>query len=415
MSANSESINYFKWEPSRFMNPVPASLAPDTRPTVLVLGMGDTGVLTASHLSRQCRVIGVTTKPMLVSGQELGLRLTAHAQWRLNYLTPLNLYRRLSRVEIIHGKAVRIDPIARTAALELADGGHQRLHWDYLVIATGVSNGFWRDERLDTGQVVESRLAAQCAAVKAASSIAVVGAGPSGTSAAFNLKRAHPKKSVAIFFPGQELLPGYPQGTKNYHRGLLERQGVILHDGHRAVVPGGGMTSGLAGGRLEFEGGQSSHQADLIIWAAGRLKPHTGFLPQDMLDAAGFVRTDACLNVAGYARIFAIGDVAATDPLRCSARNWAYKVLCRNLLASIKQRRLPARFSPPPHRWGSVVGPQPTGLRLHSPAGKSHTLPRWLVDWFLYPLVVRRFIYGGIRGEGPRSLANDALSGKNDG
>ncbi|MDG2441920.1 MAG: hypothetical protein P8M13_01545 [Luminiphilus sp.] len=58
------------------MNPVPASLAPDTRPTVLVLGMGDTGVLTASHLSRQCRVIGVTTKPMLVSGQELGLRLT---------------------------------------------------------------------------------------------------------------------------------------------------------------------------------------------------------------------------------------------------------------------------------------------------------------------------------------------------
>ena len=412
---NSESINYFKWEPSRFMNPVPAASEPDTRPTVLVLGMGDTGVLTASHLSRQCRVIGVTTKPMLVSGQELGLRLTAHAQWRLNYLTPLNRYRRLSGVEIVHGKAVRLDPIARTVALELADGEHRRLQWDYLVIATGVSNGFWRDDRLDTDHVVESRLASQCAAVNAASSIAVVGAGPSGTSAAFNLKRAHPKKSVAIFFPGQELLPGYPQTTRSYHRELLERQGVILHDGHRAVVSAGGVTSDLTGGQLEFEGGQPSYQADLIIWAAGRLKPHTDFLPQDMLDAAGFVRTDACLNVEGYSRIFAIGDVAATDPLRCSARNWAYKVLCRNLLARIKRHRLPARFSPPSHRWGSIVGPQPRGLRLHSPAGKSHMLPHWLVHGLLYPLVVKRFIYGGIRSKGPRSLADTASSSETKG
>ena len=134
-----------------------------------------------------------------------------------------------------------------------------------------------------------------------------------------------------------------------------------------------------------------------------------------MLNAAGFVRTDACLNVEGYARIFAIGDVAATDPLRCSARNWAYKVLCRNLLAKIKQRPLPARFTPPPHRWGSIVGPQPTGLRLHTSKGKSHALPRWLMEWLLYPLVVRRFIYGGVRSKERASLVGDSGSVDNQG
>ena len=36
----------------------------NTLPTVLILGLGDTGVLTAGHLSKHCRVIGVTTKAM---------------------------------------------------------------------------------------------------------------------------------------------------------------------------------------------------------------------------------------------------------------------------------------------------------------------------------------------------------------
>ena len=390
------------------MKDAPASPASGALPTVLVLGMGDTGILTAGRLSRHCRVIAVTTKPLLVSGQELGLRLTGHAQWRRDYLTSLDRYRRLSRVEIIHGKAIRVDPVARTAALQLAGGEHRSLHWDYLVIASGVSNGFWRDDRLETHQLIESRLNAQIEAVTAASSVAVVGGGPSGVSAAYNLKRAYPNKEVTLFYSAPELLPGYPKNTQHYHQKLLARQGVVLHGGHRAVVSSDAVTSRLQGGRLEFEAGQSSFQAELIIWAAGRLKPHTDFLPKDMLDAAGFVRTDAHLNVEGYARIFAIGDVAATDPLRCSARNWAYKVLCRNLRARVTERPMPARFNPPSHRWGSIVGPQPTGLRLHGPTGKSHALPRWLVHWLLYPLVVRGFIYGGVRSSRKMSVTQDS-------
>ena len=37
--------------------------------------MGDTGVLVSTHLGRSFDVIGVSTKPALVSEQELGTRL----------------------------------------------------------------------------------------------------------------------------------------------------------------------------------------------------------------------------------------------------------------------------------------------------------------------------------------------------
>ena len=43
--------------------------------TVVIIGMGDTGVLVATRLSRYFNVIGISTKPTRVSGQELGKRL----------------------------------------------------------------------------------------------------------------------------------------------------------------------------------------------------------------------------------------------------------------------------------------------------------------------------------------------------
>ena len=57
--------------------------------TVVIIGMGDTGVLVATRLSRYFNVIGISTKPNLVSGQELGKRLADLSWWNplLQYAT----------------------------------------------------------------------------------------------------------------------------------------------------------------------------------------------------------------------------------------------------------------------------------------------------------------------------------------
>ena len=47
-----------------------------SRKRVVVAGLGDVGILTAIRLSRHADVVGISVKPGLVSGQELGVRLS---------------------------------------------------------------------------------------------------------------------------------------------------------------------------------------------------------------------------------------------------------------------------------------------------------------------------------------------------
>ena len=130
------------------------------------------------------------------------------------------------------------------------------------------------------------------------------------------------------------------------------------------------------------------------------MRPNTGWLPAELLDDDGFVRVEPDLRVAGHPGVFAIGDVAATDPLRYSARNRADRLLARNIRASSAAGRCTATGRPA-RRWGSVLGIQPNGLEVFAPdrPGGSASRPgrsrSSCSAW-----IVRRGIYRGIRKSG---------------
>ncbi|WP_372443034.1 hypothetical protein [Mycolicibacterium baixiangningiae] len=50
-----------------------------SRPRIALAGLGDSGVLTAMRLARDFDVVGISPRPGLVSGQELGVRLARPA------------------------------------------------------------------------------------------------------------------------------------------------------------------------------------------------------------------------------------------------------------------------------------------------------------------------------------------------
>ena len=130
-----------------------------SRPRVLVVGLGDTGVLTAIHLARHdLEVVGVATKPGLVSGQELGLRLADPQRWSEDYWVDFARYRRLDPVRRLAGRAISLDPAARTVTVRTAAGQDLVEAYDALVISTGVSNGFWRRPDLQTREEVDADL-----------------------------------------------------------------------------------------------------------------------------------------------------------------------------------------------------------------------------------------------------------------
>jgi NADH dehydrogenase FAD-containing subunit len=367
--------------------------AKKNKPTVLILGMGDTGVLAATRLSRHFNVVGISTKPNLLSGQELGKRLTDLSWWQANYNTPLTQFKALEAVTIVHGKAECVDVTANTVTVVRIDGETESIGYDYLVIASGTSNGFWRTDRVQSSREISTELSNYAERIKSASSVTVVGGGPSGVSVALNIKRKDPLKQVTLCISTTMPLPGYHPDTRAFYQSALAKAGVETICEDRVTT----VDESQSSGSLTLASG-ATVSADAIIWTIGRRKAHTDFLPDHLLDAEQFVKTRPTLEVEGTDNIFAIGDVASTDPDRSSARNWAYSILVHNLKRKAKGKPANKHYQPPAKRWGSIVGPQEDGLTIHQANGKQTRLSKRLVNKLLLPVIVRRIIYRGVRG-----------------
>ncbi|MFZ0832064.1 MAG: FAD-dependent oxidoreductase, partial [Mycobacterium sp.] len=172
---------------------------------------------------------------------------------------------------------------------------------------------------------------------------------------------------------------------------------------HRAVLPDGFTGDQITGGPVRWSTGQPHASADAVLWAVGRVRPNTDWLPAEILDDEGFVRVTPELRIPGHPDVFAVGDVAASDPLRSSARNRADGLVAQNVRAQFSGRPL-RTYRPPTRRWGSVLGIQPEGLEVFAPSGRAFRFPAWSVDRVLMPWIVRRGIYHGVREPGLRDI-----------
>ncbi|WP_310527077.1 FAD-dependent oxidoreductase [Nocardioides sp.] len=361
---------------------------------IVIAGMGDTGVLSAIELRRRlpdADIVGIATKPGLVSGQELGLRLARPDRWSRDYRIAFEDFRGLDGVRIARGAVESVDLVRKQVVVD-----ESALAFDVLVVATGVRNGFWRQPKVQTAEQVVADLAAAHAQLRAAGSVIVVGGGAAAVASAAQLAAAYPSTRVDLFFPGDAALPQHHRAVWPRVRQRLERLGVGLHPGHRAVV-----ADGFAGERITTEPvawttGQPDSHGDAVLWAIGRVRPNTAFLPGEVLDEHGFVQVGPDLRVAGTDGVFAIGDVAATDPLRTSARNWGHRTLGHNVAAHLAGTAL-KDYVPPRRRWGSVLGLQADGLVVHLANGRAFRVPLWAVDRILQPWITDRGIYRGIR------------------
>jgi NADH dehydrogenase FAD-containing subunit len=338
----------------------------------------------------------------LVSGQELGWRLSRPQEWaRANWI-PFDRFRGLDRVRTVHGTLTGLDLAARKVLIGHDDGSTSAEAYDALVISTGVANGFWRRPDLQSADQIGAELRAAHERLAEAGSVIVVGGGAAAVSSAANVAKTWPTKEVHLYFPGQRaLVDHHPRAWQRVERRLTEA-GVVLHPGHRASIADGFVCDRITSEPVQWSTGQPAAKADAVLWAIGRVRPNTDWLPADLLDDDGFVRVTPELQVPGHPGVFAVGDVAATDPLRTSARNRADGLLANNIRAHFTRRPLRS-YRPPKRRWGSVLGPQRDGLEVFAPNGRAFTFPAWSFDRVLMPLIVRWGIYRGVRENRPLS------------
>ncbi len=324
------------------------------------------------------------------------MRLARPDEWAREYFIGFDRYRKLDGVRTVHGSLTDLSLTDRIVGVRLPDGTTRAEPYDVLVIATGVTNGFWRRPDLQSDAEVAAALMADHEQLATAESINVIGGGAAAVSAAANLALAWPDTRVALYYPGERALPQHHRRVWAKVLGILTERGVSLHPGHRAIVPTGFELDRITTDPVAFSTGQPDAPADATVWTIGRVRPNTAALPDSLLDQDGFVRVSPDLSVIGAPGVFAIGDVAATDPLRGSARNRADRLLARNIRRHLAGRPLRS-YRARRRRWGSVLGFQPDGLRVFTPSGRSFRFPAWSIQSVLQPWIVRRGIYGGVR------------------
>jgi apoptosis-inducing factor 2 len=373
-----------------------ASLPAVGRKRVVIAGLGDSGVLTAIKLARHADVVGISAKPALVSGQELGLRISRPSDWARDNWISFDRFRGLDRVRTVHGTLTGVDLAARKVFVAREDGSALAEPYDALIISTGVTNGFWRRPGLQSAEEIGAGLQAAHDRLAAAESVIVVGGGAAAVSSAANIAITWPAKRVELYFPDDRGLPQHHPRTWSRIRQRLNEFGVQVHPGHRALLPDGFVCDEITSEPVQWSTGQAPSSADAVLWAIGRVQPNTGWLPAEVLDEHGFVRVTPQLRVADHPGVFAVGDVAATDPLRSSARNRADGLVAHNVRAEFEGRPLKS-FRPPKRRWGSIVGIQSDGLEVFAPNGRAFRFPAWSIDRVVMPWIVRRGIYRGVR------------------
>ncbi|MDP9794091.1 NADH dehydrogenase FAD-containing subunit [Catenuloplanes nepalensis] len=338
------------------------------RVRVVVAGLGDTGLIAAIKLARHHRLldlVGITTKAAWLSGRDVGLQLARPERWADQYNIAFSRFPAMDRVRQVHGTVTGLDEGAREVTVQTADGATTREPYDVLLIATGVRNGVWRSPDLQDQAGIDETLHARHAQVASAESIAVVGGGPAAMSYAAQLAETFPGKPVSVYFPGDRGLTRHHPRVWDTVRPQLERLGVHLHPHHRAETP---PDLAPSPGPVRFTTGQPPAEAALVLWATGRVRPNTEWLPSGLLDADGFVRVGPDLSVPGHDGIWAVGDVAATDPLRATARNFGAQLVARNILRSVRGRSTRA-WRPPSHAQGTVLGPLHDGLQVFHESG----------------------------------------------
>ena len=243
------------------------------RPRVVIAGLGDIGTLTAIHLSRHADLVGISSKPGVVSGQELGVRLARPEDWARDNKIAFDRFRRLDRVRRVHGSLVGADLDARHVTVCHADGTTTREPYEVLVIATGVTNGFWRTADLRSRSEIDADIDTHHRLVATARSLAVIGGGATAVSVAANARIRWPAKQVDLYFPGDRALTRHHPRAWERVRERLVRLGVDLHPGHRAVVPDGFTCDEITADSVAWATGQPPVTADAVVWALGRVRP----------------------------------------------------------------------------------------------------------------------------------------------
>ncbi len=272
---------------------------------VVIVGGGYAGTMLARALDPVAEVVLVEPKAAFVHNVA-AIRAVVDPAWLDKLILPYDhLLKRgrvlRDRVIAIEGEGVRL---AANASLE----------GDILVVATGSKYAQPFKASGDSISDFRSALLDAHEKLKAARSVAIVGAGAVGVELAGEIATGMSGKRIDLVSATTVLFPDFKAALGQRLGAELAGMNVSVHLG--AAVEGLRETLRPTSGALVIAG-RSSLAADLIFPVMGA-KPDNAVLktlPGVAFDPLGLVTVDKWLRPAGARNVFALGDIAATGDL----------------------------------------------------------------------------------------------------
>ncbi|KAF2692226.1 FAD/NAD(P)-binding domain-containing protein [Lentithecium fluviatile CBS 122367] len=215
-----------------------------------------------------------------------------------------------NKFEFILGTATGVDVDGKRLVVIDAEGNETRIGYDYLVLGAGSQtkvDGPFKSS--GSTEALRERLHDFQKWVKDATSVVIVGAGPTGIETAGELAFEYGKsKEITLISSGPTVLENRPASVSKTALGQLETLGVQVKFNTKVKepvqLPNGKQELILSGGERLL--------ADLYIPTFGVL-PNSSFVPSQFLDSSGFIKVDEYLSVEGAEGVFAIGDVSNVE------------------------------------------------------------------------------------------------------
>jgi selenide,water dikinase len=314
---------------------------------------------------------------------------------------------RRAGARVVLSAALRVDPAARRIELEgRAPIAYDVASLDVGSVVRGLELPGVREHALATRPIrhfvdrLEAALAREAGAGGPAPRIAVVGGGAAGVELsaclAARLRAARRGAALALVTDEARLLRGHGERLADAASRALAASGVEVRSGARVEA--------VEKDALVLAGGERV-ACDLALWATGAAPPPAIAASPLPKDAAGFVRVEDSLAVAGCEGLFAAGDCASLEahPWVPKAGVYAVRqgpVLTANLRAALAGRPL-RRYRP---QRGFLALLNLGGGRALG--GKWGLVASGRAVWRLKDRIDRRFVerfrvLGRARGPGP--------------
>ena len=294
---------------------------------VLVVGAGFAGLATVSRLARGGMRVTLADRHIYSTFQPLLYQVATAGLAPSDVAYPLRGFAHKYGARFRHGDLAHVDTDGRIA--EFADGG--QLEYDYLILATGVTAGFFgitgaaeyshalytlHDAATMRGRILAGLERLSLEGVHRDVTVTIVGGGATGVELAgtlaefrnIGLPSSYPDIDpqcvhIRLVEQAPVLLTPYVPPLQEYAREQLVKRGVDLR--LNATI------KEITADRLILADGEEL-PSDLTAWAAGVAGPPEAGkwgLPQGK---GGRLLTRPDLRVEGQDRIFAIGDIALT-------------------------------------------------------------------------------------------------------